>query len=340
MALRPDTTLGNFFNRQHRDDGDVSGRRGHLGIAERAWRSAPVQGGHRRAAQRVRRDQRQPPGADRARRRHAGAPSRLRAAVDRVDRQHGPGALRSGSLSAEHPVVPRVRRPSRSRRRGGSLQRHAAGRHRRAVERVGQRGAARRIRVVLRAHAVGGGDVRHVRERARHAIRVRRRHAARSGGAVRASHGARPRDAAQPDVGPRLRPPAEFDVVAAFRRHQSRGPPRADSRSGSDRVERGAEAVEHRPIELSRGGSRHPFHARPRVRPQRLVRPFGGSRRSQCLHELLRHGAVAGRRRQRLRSVGRRCPASSVRARPRDADSALAAAGHRRLALAVCRIPQ
>ena len=83
MALLPDTTLGNFFNRQHRATATYQVVEAISGSHERAWRSAPVQSRHRRAAQRVRRDQRQPPGADRARRRHARAPSRLRAAVDR-----------------------------------------------------------------------------------------------------------------------------------------------------------------------------------------------------------------------------------------------------------------
>ena len=56
----------------------------------------------------------------------------------------------------------------------------------------------------------------------RHAVRGRRRHAARAAGALRARDGARSRDAAQPDVGRRLRPPAEPDVVVSRRRPRSR----------------------------------------------------------------------------------------------------------------------
>ena len=75
MQLLPETTLGNFFNQQHRDTGTyqvieaVSGS--HVGFGG----AAPVQVRRRSAAQPVRRREREPAGADRADRRHAGAPA-------------------------------------------------------------------------------------------------------------------------------------------------------------------------------------------------------------------------------------------------------------------------
>ena len=125
------------------------------------------------------------------------------------------------------------------------LQRHTARGHRRPVERVGSAVLRGGFRLFYERTPSAAG--RSTFERARHAIRVRRRHAAWSGGAVRASHDARPRDAAQPDVGPRLRPPAEFDGSLHFGVINRQGVT-ADSRS-VHRVERGAEPVEHRPIE-------------------------------------------------------------------------------------------
>ena len=78
MQLLPETTLGNFFNTQHRIADDVSVDSDRVGIGEGTHRAAPVQGRPRPAAQQLRRHQRQPAGADRAIERHARAPARLR----------------------------------------------------------------------------------------------------------------------------------------------------------------------------------------------------------------------------------------------------------------------
>ncbi|TLZ77210.1 MAG: TonB-dependent receptor [Methanobacteriota archaeon] len=128
---------------------DVSGGRSGVRIAQRAGRTAPVQSRPRPAAQPVQRHEREQAGVDRARRRQPRPAARLRVRDGAVGRKHRCGAVRAGSVSAEYAVVPRVRRPHRSRRHRRSIQRDPAGRHCGAAEPPGQRGAARRVRSLL-----------------------------------------------------------------------------------------------------------------------------------------------------------------------------------------------
>ena len=162
MQLLPETTLGNFFNTQHRDADHASADPDGVGIARRARRPAPVQGRRRSAAQQLRRHERQPAGADRAHRTarwRAGSISSGPTA--QIARQHRRRAVRPGSRA--------------SRTRAGHLEFGARldrdgiiGRWNvtprvgaaRAAERRGQLGAARRLRPVLRADAVDGRRVR------------------------------------------------------------------------------------------------------------------------------------------------------------------------------------
>ncbi|OLE82138.1 MAG: hypothetical protein AUF76_10645 [Acidobacteria bacterium 13_1_20CM_2_65_9] len=170
MQLWPDNALGNFFNTQRR--------------------TPSIQGRRRRAAQPLRRIERQPSGADLSRRRHARSPPRVRGIVLAARREHRRRLLRAGSRAADDAVVRGVRRAPGSRRCRAAVERDAARRRGSAAQRVGQRGASRRIRIVFRAHAVSGRRIRSVRDRARHEIGRQRCHAAGAGHPLRARHAA------------------------------------------------------------------------------------------------------------------------------------------------------
>ena len=336
MQLLPETTLGNFFNQQHRDTRTTyQVIESMSGIARGAWRRPPVQGRHRPAAQRVRRREPEPAGAHRAHRRHARPAARLRRRADHaVDRQHRRGAVRAGSFPAEHALVGRVRRPHRSRRHHRSFQPHAARRRGGAVERLGQRGAARRFRPVLRAHAV---DRRHLQSSSR----------ARSTPVMRA-------DGATP-----LGPPLQFTRVTddldtprsrtwdisydhRFNRNWSlhvggdsaRRQPRAAS---SNPAQTGAATGELRLSSTGRSTYREAdigVHFTHGPLADFNVTYARSSARGDLntLTQLLRHDDVAGGRPQRLRAGLHRRAAPAARARPRDADAAVAPARHPRLA--------
>ena len=101
-----------------------------------------------------------------------------------------------------------------------------------AAERAGSVGAARRLRPVLRAHAVSGRrlQVRAVRDVHRYALRRRRRDAAGTAGHFSRRHVAEPADGEGGDVGRDLRVPLAAVVVDACELPRSAGQPRADAR--------------------------------------------------------------------------------------------------------------
>ena len=107
MALRPDTTLGNFFNRQHRATAmyqvieAVSGSQNALGGLHLFKAGIDVLHSEYGGTSDSRPVLIERADGTLARRLDFALPSTA------VDRQHGSGALRSGSLSAEHPLVRR-----------------------------------------------------------------------------------------------------------------------------------------------------------------------------------------------------------------------------------------
>ena len=186
MQLRPETTLGNFFNTQYRSpttfqfiqtaSGSAKGRTGlHLFKVGLDLLVNDYDGTSDSRPLLIERSN-----GD------AGAAPRRVGAVGADAADHRRRALCAGPRAAELALVRRVRRPRRSRRRDRPLERDAADRRRAAAERGRQLGAARRLRPVLRAHAVGGRrlQVRPVRNLHRHALRRRRRDAAGAAGAL------------------------------------------------------------------------------------------------------------------------------------------------------------
>ena len=172
MELLPETTLGNFFNRQTRTTTTyqlietVSGTRQGRGgcICSRRARSAaqPVHGHERQRAR-----------ADSARRRHARAAARLRRrrptqqAINSTD----VALFAQDRVQPNNALVRRVRRAgsiaTASSERLNLTPRVGSGG---AAERGRHRGAAERLRALLRAHAVGGRRVRRLRGAARYAL--------------------------------------------------------------------------------------------------------------------------------------------------------------------------
>ena len=108
----------------------------------------------------VRRDEPEPDGADRARRRHGRAPPRLLRRERSNDRRHRGGRVCAGPSSAAPALVRRDGPPARSRRGARTREPLAADWHGGAAHRVGQRRDARRVGTVRRADAVDGGCVR------------------------------------------------------------------------------------------------------------------------------------------------------------------------------------
>ena len=134
MQLLPDTTLGNFFNQQHRDTATYQVIASRVGLPQRQSRVAPLQGRRRPAAQRVRRHEPQPARPHRAQQRDAGPEPDLPGADVAVGAHDRRRAVRAGSISAERTLVRRVRRPARSRRRRAAVQPDAARGQRAAPE--------------------------------------------------------------------------------------------------------------------------------------------------------------------------------------------------------------
>ena len=133
-------------------------------------------------------------------------------------------------------VVRGVRRAARSRRRRRPVERDAARRRCAAAQRHRQLGAARRLRPVLRADAVGGRivQVQSVRDLHRYAVRRRRRDAAHAAGAVRPCDRAEPAHRASRHLGRQLRIPLEAVALGARQLSRPAGQPRADAQRGAD----------------------------------------------------------------------------------------------------------
>ena len=98
-----------------------------------------------------------------------------------------------------------------------------------------------------------------------------------------------------------------------------------------------AAAVERRAIELSRRRGRRALHARHHGGRRRHLHAVAVGRRPERADELLRQRAGADHRRQRVCAAQYRRPASPVRSRPRDAAREVAGARRLRLAHAACR---
>ena len=186
MELLPDTTLGNFFNEQHRETGTYQVIATISGSKSTRARLAPVQGRHRRAAQHVRRIEPEPAGADRTRRRHARADADVHARARRRSRS----ATTDVALFAQDRYQPNARWYVEF---GGRVDRDGVLDRFNVTPRVGtavvldKAGVGRLrggLRSVLRAHAVDRRRVRHVPERRRSAVPAGRRHAARAAGHV------------------------------------------------------------------------------------------------------------------------------------------------------------
>ena len=205
MELQPETTLGNFFNRQHRATGTyqvvqvVSGSPGRLRRLCICSRRASIC-----CTASTTGTSAEPAGADRARRRHARAPPRLLRRRRAIDRQH------RRRRCSRRIVFSRTRAGRRDRRAGSiatassdTVQPHAAHRRRGAAQRVGQRRAARRVRDCSSSGRRRRRVRSPVRERGRYAVRHRRRHAVSPAVPVTHHGGAGPRDAGRPDVGRR-----------------------------------------------------------------------------------------------------------------------------------------
>ena len=172
------TPIGNFFNQQSRSTTTVSSwSRRSRGRGVTANVLHLFKAGIDVLHARLNRTERELAGLDRATRTstlvrrldfgradHAG---NSRAPTWRCSRRTG---------AADHSLVRRVRRAPRPRRRDRSIEPDAAHRLGAAVQRVRHRGAARRFRPVLRAHALGGRRVHPVRERDRHALCADRSH--------------------------------------------------------------------------------------------------------------------------------------------------------------------
>ena len=243
--------------------------------------------------------------------RHARAPARFRRADRAGDQQHRPRALRAGS-ACSRPTRWYVEFGARLDRDGvidrfNLTPRVGVGA---AVERVGQRGPPRRLSDCSssgRRRRPASFDA--VRERHRHAVRGRRRDAARSAAAV-------PARRSTPDL--RTSRSLTWDLAydhrfnptlgAARRRHRSPRRQRAARRAGRRRRTAASCCCDSdgrsRYREAEVGVHFTAGHAR---RPQRLVRPIAGARRPQCVHDVLRLRAVADRRRERVRAgPGRR----------------------------------
>ena len=202
--------------------------RGHHHVGAVGQDGAPVEGGRRSDAHGVRRQQQQLAGGGQARRRHAGAAADVHGPHRAAGEQPGRCAVCRGSRPGAPAPAAGGRRAHRSRRRAGRDQRDAADRRRAPAERAGVGRAARRLRTVLRADAVGRRRVQPVRGADRHALRGGRRHAARSAPDVPVRDRAAPRRRAQHDVERRVHPAPAAQAVPAGRRARPAGHARAD----------------------------------------------------------------------------------------------------------------
>ena len=277
MQLLPDTTLGNFFNRQDRSTTSfqwvetASGsRKGPLGVHALKAGIDLLHTGYEG-------NERQPAGSREALGRHTGEAAGVRQPDDGAIRsRHGLRGICAGPHPAPPALVGRARRAPRSRRDHQAHRRHAARGSGRSAGRDRQHRAPRRHRRVLRENAARRGCVRRVREHARHAVRHRRCHAARPGRALHARHRAEPPGRPQHRLGPLLRQASEPDVRRAPERPRPARQSRAGCRSCPDGHRRRAALEQHRRLQLPAAGSEPPRHARnaPRHHARRTsIRP-------------------------------------------------------------------
>ncbi len=162
MELYPDTTLGNFFNHQTRTPQTFQVIQTVSGTAKGPAGLHVYKFGADILSNQYDGQERQPSIPDPPAQRDAGASIGFQRA-DRPDvANHRRGDVRAGSGAAFAALVRGIRRPPRSRWHRRTLEYHAPRRRRRAAERVGQFGAARRLWSVLRTDAVGGWRFRSV----------------------------------------------------------------------------------------------------------------------------------------------------------------------------------
>ncbi|MGC4081423.1 MAG: hypothetical protein QM736_04730 [Vicinamibacterales bacterium] len=206
MELLPETTLGNFFNRQHRATSTWQFIESASGTAH-GWGGMHLyKAGVDVLNSQVLEPQHEPAGPHSPIGRDAGAQARLLTSADiAADEQHRPRDLRTGSRAAWRPVVRRVRRAPRSRRCARAHEPDAARRCRLPVEQGWQLRTALRLWALLRTDAVGRRRVRSVRSGDRHALRRGRHHADWDAAGPAPRHQRRPPDVAQLHVDHRSR---------------------------------------------------------------------------------------------------------------------------------------